>query len=158
MVIIMKKLIKGIFIPLLGAIVLGYLGGRYVYATYKNNLYDNLTSSRLYLIENGEYETIDDMRNENSGNSYVYYKDDDKYKSVVGITKNYDNIEKIKALYSDNLSVLEYYVASDILDNKQDEYEKQINDTDDLKEVKEAVDNILNLYRSDDKIRLISLN
>ena len=28
----------------------------------------------LYLIENGEYLTYDSMREENSGNSYVYYK------------------------------------------------------------------------------------
>ncbi len=154
----MKKIVRGIFLPLLIAIILGYVGGRFVYKTYKDNLYDSLTSSRLYLIENGEYDSFDDMREENSGNSYVYYKDDDKYKSVVGITKNYDNIDKIKSLYSGSLSVLEYYVASDILDSKQDEYEKKLNDTNDLKEVKEAVDNILNLYRSDDKIRLISIN
>ena len=155
---IIKKIVKGVFIPVFIAIILGYIGGVFVYKTYKDNLYDSLTSSRLYLIENGEYDSIDDMREENSGNSYVYYKDDDKYKSVVGITKNYNNIEKIKSLYTDTLSVLEYYVASDILDSKQDEYEKRLNDTNDLKEVKEAVDNILNLYRNDDKIRLISIN
>ena len=154
----MKKIIRSIFVPVLVAVFLGYISGKYIYKTYKDNLYDTLTSSRLYLVLNGEYDTFDDMRENNSGNNYVYYKDDDKYKSVVGITNDYDNIEKIKELYDDNLSVLEYYVANDIVNSKQNEYEKVLSETNDIKEVKEAVNNILNLYRSDDKVRLISIN
>ena len=154
----MKKIIRSVFVPVFIAIILGYIGGRFVYTTYKDNLYDTLRSSRLYLVENGEYDNILDMREENSGNSYVYYKDDNKYKSVVGITKDYDNIGKIKSLYDNNLSVIEYYVANDILDSKQDEYEKKLNSASDILEVKEAVDNILNLYRSDESIKLISIN
>lgn len=154
----MKKILKGIFVPVFVAIIVGYIGGKFVYKTYRDNLYDSLSSSRLYLIENGEYESIDSMREENSGNNYVYYKDNDKYKTVVGITRKYDNINKIKELYSDNLSVMEYYVANDVVDSKQDEYDKILMDTDDIHQVKEVVDNILNLYRSDDSIRLIAIN
>ena len=153
----MKKIIRSILTPVLIAIVLGYIGGKYIYKTYKDNLYANLTSSRLYLVLNGEYDSIEDMRTNNNINNYVYYQEDNKYKSVVGITKDYSNIEKIKSLYSDNLLVMEYYVANDIIDDKQDEYEKDLSNTDDIKEVKEAVDNILNLYRSDDHIKLISI-
>ena len=154
----MKKIFKSVFVPVFIAIVIGYISGNYVCNYYKDNLYNTLTSSRLYLVENGEYDSIDDMREDNSDNNYVYYKDDNKYKSVVGITRDYDNISKIKSLYSDNLSVLEYYVSNDILDSKQDEYEKKLNNADTLNDVKEAVDNILNLYRSDENIRLIAIN
>ena len=154
----MKKKIKGVLIPVFIAVLVGFISGKYIYRTYKDNLYDALTSSRLYLIENGEYDSIDDMREDNSGINYVYYKDDDKYKTIVGITKNYNNIEKIKSLYSESLSVFEYYVANDILDSKQDEYEKELTESTDSYKVREAVDNILNLYRSDDHIKLISIN
>ena len=154
----MKKILKGIFVPLFVAMIVGYIGGKFVYRTYKDNLYDSLRSSRLYLVEKGEYDNIDEMRQENSGNNYVYYKDDDKYKTVVGITRKFDNISKIKELYSDNLSVMEYYVANDIVNSKQDEYDKMLNDASDIYQVKEVVDNILNLYRSDDSIRLIAIN
>ena len=153
----MKKKIRGIIIPVLVAMLIGYIGGKYVYRTYRDNLYDTLRSSRLYLVERGEYDTIDKMR-ENTDGNYVYYKDDDKYKTVVGITKDYDNVKKIKALYSDKLSVMEYYVANEIIDSKQDEYEKELREAEEYKDVKEAVDNILNLYRSDDKIRLIAID
>ena len=154
----MKKIIRSIFVPVFIAIIVGYIGGKFVYKTYKDNLYDSLHSSRLYLIENGEYDNVAIMREENMGNNYVYYKDDDKYKSIVGITKDYNNIEKIKSLYSDNLFVLEYYVANDILNDKQDEYEKMLSGASNLQEVREAVDNILNLYRTDESIKLISIN
>lgn len=154
----MKKKIKGVLVPVFIAVLMGFIGGKYIYHTYKDNLYDTLTSSRLYLIENGEYDNIDDMREDNSGINYVYYKDDNKYKTIVGITKNYKNIEKIKSLYNDSLSVLEYYVANDILDSKQDEYERELTESTEDYKVREAVDNILNLYRSDDHIKLISIN
>ena len=95
------------------------------------------------------------MREENSGNNYVYYKDDDGYKTVVGITKNEDNINKIKSLYSDTVRVEEYYISNDMLNDKQDEYDLLLSNTDDLYEVREVVDNILNLYREEDTIRLI---
>lgn len=154
----MKKIIKGVFIPVLGAIILGFIFGKYVFKTYKDSLYSELSSSRLYLVENGEYDNIDTMREENSTNNYVYYKDNDKYKSVVGITRKYDNIDKIKELYNDNLKIYEYYVPVDKLDSKQDEYDNILTNANNLKEVKEVVDNILELYKDNDSIRLIQVN
>ena len=154
----MKKILKGVFVPVVIAILFGYVVGRYVFREYKDNLYNELSSSRLYLIENGEYDTIDLMREENSRNNYVYYKDNNKYKTVIGITKKYDNIDKIKSLYSDNLKVYEYYVSKDIVNDKQDEYDDKLKEANDLKEVREVVDNILELYRNDDNIRLIAIN
>ena len=44
----MKKIIKGVFIPVLGAIILGFIFGKYVFKTYKDSLYSELSSSRLY--------------------------------------------------------------------------------------------------------------
>lgn len=154
----MKKIVRSIFIPIIISILFGLISGRFVYRTYKDNLYNNLTSSRLYLLENGIYDSVENMREENSTNNYIYYKDNDKYKTVIGITNNYNNIDKIKKLYNDNLSIEEYYIGSNNLDSRQLEYEKILSSTNDLKEVKEAVDNILNLYRSDDNIKLISIN
>lgn len=154
----MKRILNGVIIPVIIAIILGYLAGKYVFKEYRHNLYNELSSSRLYLVENGEYETIESMREDNSRNNYVYYKDDDKYKTVVGITRKYNNIDKIKSLYSDNLKVYEYYVARDNLSSKQEEFDDKLNNAANIKEVREAVDSILALYRNDDNIRLIKLN
>lgn len=153
----MKKIIKGVFVPMVVAILCGFVCGKFVYKTYKDDLYGGLRSSKLYLIQNGQYLTYDDMRVDNNSNNYVYYKDDDGYKTVIGITSNEENIDKIKSLYSDDLVVLEYFVSNDKIDSKQEEYDDILYNTNDIYEVKEVVDNILNLYRSDDSIKLVSI-
>lgn len=154
----MKKKICKILIPVVIAVLCGFMSGKYVYKTYKDNLYSSLNSSKLYFIERGEYDDINIMREDNSRNNYVYYKDNDKYKSVVGITKDYSNIDKIKSLYSDKLYVMEYYLPNDTIDIKQDEYEERLENASSMEDIREAVDDILNLYRNDDTIRLIGLN
>jgi len=151
----MKKIVKGVCVPLVVSILFGFVCGKVVYIVYNDDLENKLSSSRLYLVESGEYLTYDSMREENSGNNYVYYKDEDGYKTVVGITRDENNIDKIKSLYSDNMRVEEYYVSNDLLNDKQNEYDLMLNNTDDIYEVKEVVDNILNLYREDETIRLL---
>lgn len=155
---LMRKKVLGIIIPVIISIIFGYVCGKFVYKTYRDNLYDNLKSRRLYLVQKGKYDSYDEMREDNNGNNYVYYKDEDGYKTVVGITMYYDNVDKIKKLYSDKLEVSEYYVSNDFFNNKQNEYDDELTNTNDIYEVKEVVDNILNLYRSDDSIKLISIN
>ncbi len=137
----MKKKILGIIIPVVGAIICGYICGKYVYSVYKDNVYGDLRSSKIYLVQNGKYDSYDNMREENNGNNYVYY-----------------HVDKIKKLYSNKLEVYEYYVPVNYVNNKQDEYDKVLSDTDDIHQVKEVVDNILNLYRNDDSIKLISIS
>ena len=154
----MKKIINSVLVPILLAILFGITLGRYTYKTYKDNLYHNLKSSKLYLLENGEYNNINNMKEENNTNNYVYYKDKDKYKTIIGITNNKDNIDKIKKLYNDNVLVEEYYIETQNINQKQLEYEKVLSKTDDIKEIKEATNNILNLYKTDDSIKLISIN
>ena len=142
-------------IPLIISMLFGFVCAKLVYKVYDDEIGNKLSSSKLYLIQNGEYITYDNMREENSGNNYVYYKDEEGYKSIVGITKNVDNINKIKKLYSDDVSVSEYYISNELLNNKQSEYDSLLSNTEDINQVREVVDNILNLYREEDTIRLI---
>ena len=151
----MKKIIRGIFIPLVVSMLFGYVCGKLVYQVYEDKIDDKLSSSRLYLVENGEYLTYDSMREENNGSNYIYYKDDDNYKTVIGITRNEDNIDKIRSLYDTTVRVNEYYISNDYLNDKQDEYDVMLSNTDDMREVREVVDNILNLYRDDKTIKLV---
>ena len=146
---------KGFFIPLVLSMIFGFVCGKLVYSVYGEDVENRLSSSKIYLVENGKYLTYDMMREENNGNNYVYYKDDEGYKTVVGITKNEDNINKIKRLYSDNVKIEEYYISSDLVNDKQNEYDLMLSNTDDVYEVKEVVDNILNLYREEDTIKLV---
>jgi len=154
----MKKVIKGIFVPLVVSMLFGFVCGKLVYSVYDEEVESKLSSSRIYLVQNGKYTTYDSMREENSGNNYVYYMDEEGYKTVVGITRDEANVEKIKKLYSDSVSVEEYYVSSELLNDKQNEYDLMLSNTDDVYEVRKVVDNILSLYRKDDTIRLVLVN
>ena len=151
----MKKIFKGIFIPLVLSVLFGFVSAKLIYGVYQDDMEKKLSSSKLYLIENGKYLTYDNMREENNGNNYVYYKDEDGYKTVVGITRDYDNIDKIKSLYSDSVKIEEYYISTELLNDKQNEYDGQLSKTDDVYEIREVVDNILNLYREEDTIKLV---
>ena len=151
----MNRIVKGILVPLVVSMLFGFVCGKLVYQVYGDKVENKLSSSRLYLVQNGEYLTYDSMREENSGNNYVYYKDEDGYKTVIGITKDEENIDKIKSLYSDTVKVEEYYVSNELLSAKQNEYDMMLSNTNDIYEVKEVVDNILNLYREDDTIKLV---
>jgi hypothetical protein len=152
----MKKIFKGVVVPIFMAIVIGFIFGKCVFGSYKSKLYETLRSSKLYLIENGEYETIDIMKEENINNNYIYYRDNDKYKTVIGITKEYENIDKIKQIYDGETIVLEYFIPNGSVSMEQIEYDNFLKETDDIKEVREIVDNILELYRNNDNIKLIS--
>ena len=151
----MKKILKSYLIPLIISVLFGFVSAKLVYCVYNDSVEKRLSSSKLYLIENGKYLSYDNMREENNGNNYVYYKDDDGYKTVVGITNDYDNVEKIKSLYSDSVKVEEYYISRELLNDKQSEYDILLNNTNDIYEIKEVVDNILNLYRDEDTIKLV---
>lgn len=154
----MKNILKTFISPIIISLVIGLILGLSFYKTYKDYLHDDLSSTKLYLIQNGEYDNIDNMRKDNLGNNYVYYKINNKYKTVIGITNNYDNIAKIKTLYNDSIEVTEYYIAKDNLDNKQYEYDKLLSKTNNQEEIKTYVDDILKLYQNDNNLRLIALN
>ena len=154
----MKNIVKTVILPIILAILIGLILGFNFYKTYKNNLNHDLKSRRLYLIESGEFDSINDMREANLQNNYVYYKINNKYKAVIAITNIKENIAKIQDLYNDNLKITEYYIGADILDDKQYEYDKLLSEASSPTEVKEMVDNILKLYQNDNNLRLITLS
>ena len=151
-------MIKGIMVPVIISMLFGFVCGKLVYRIYEDDISNKLSSSKLYLIENGRYDTYDMMREDNNGNNYVYYMDEEGYKTVVGITSDKDNIGKIRGLYNEDVKVLEYYVSNELFNDKQNEYDKLLSNTDDVYEVREVVDNILNLYRDDNTIKLVLAN
>ena len=153
----MKKIFNEIIKPLLLAIFCGFILGRYYFKIYHDYLHNELVSEKIYLVQNGEYDSISELRFNNNYDKYVYYEDDNKYKSIIGITSKYDNAVKIKNLVSDSI-VSEYYIPYGSIDSKQIVYDNELEKTNDIKEIRLIVDNILNLYKSDEGIKLISID
>lgn len=151
----MKKIIKSTFVPLVLSSICGFASARLIFNIYEEDLSERFTSSKIYLLQNGTYNSYEEMRKNNLGNSYIYYEDDTKYKSVIGITQEEDNIDKIKKIYDQELVVEEYYIGPALINNKQNDYDKQLLNTSDPKEIQTVINNIIELYKDDEAIKLI---
>ena len=90
-------------------------------------------------------------------NNYIYYIDNNQYKSIVGITKNENNIEKIKKLYNTDLKVKEFYIEEKEINEKQDEFDQKLSNSTKEEDTRKLLDDIINLYKEDDNMRLISI-
>lgn len=151
----MKKIFKTFVLPVLLSTIIGFIFAKVVFRIYQDNLDIKLSSSKIYLLKNGEYKTYEEMRQDNNYHNYVYYQDENAYKSIIGITNEEENINKIKEIYDSPIEIEEYYISSGILDEKQKEYDKKLKQAKNNKEVQEIVDNILNIYKENDKITFI---
>ena len=100
MVIKMKNKIIKIIFPILLSIILGALSGKIVSKIYAEKTTDTLNSVALYIIEEGTYNDESNLRLTGNTIDYAYYKEDDKYKKIIGITQDEENVAKIINTYN----------------------------------------------------------
>lgn len=147
----MKKKLKKVLFPCFLSIVCGAICGRLVYGIYDKKLDEDLNGKKIYLIQSGAYSTYDNMVSNTLLSNYIYYEDDDGlYKSIIGITEDYDNIEKIKNTYKADVVISEYYSKDEELNKKIKEYDDKIKKATDVKEIKSIVLEMLTLYKDKD--------
>lgn len=138
-------------IPIFLSILCGAICGRLVYGIYDKKLTQDIRGEKIYLIQAGAYSTYDSMVNNTSLNHYIYYEDTDGlYKSIIGLTENYDNIEKIKSTYTEDVIISEYYSKDEELNKKIKEYDQKIKSSASTEEVKTIVLEMLSLYKDKD--------
>lgn len=149
----MKERLKKVLIPIFLSIICGSICGRLVYQIYDDKIDKDLNGEKIYLIQVGAYSTYDNMVDNMLVNHYVYYEDDDGlFKSIIGLTENYDNIEKIKKIYNGEVFVSEYYSKDQELNKKIKKYDKKIENSTSDEEVKNIVLEMLSLYKDKDVV------
>lgn len=141
------KKIKKVLFPIFLSVVCGSIFGHLVYSIYDRELEKVTEGRKLFLIQAGAYSSYDTMVSNTSLSNYVYYEDDGLYKSIIGVTGNADNIEKIKNTYVGEVIVSEYYSMDDELFKKIDEYDKIINISNNKEDIEKNKIEILNLYK-----------
>lgn len=145
----MKKKLNKVLFPIFLSVICGSICGRLVYSIYDQKLDIDLNGEKIYLIQAGAYSTYDNMVKNTLLSNYVYFEDEDGlYKSIIGLTKNYDNIEKIKNTYQEKVFINEYYSKDKELNNKIKEYDEKIKNTSDEKEIKNTIAEMLKLYQN----------
>jgi len=154
----MKSILKKAMIPIFLSIICGAVCGRLVYKIYLGDTGVAFDGNLIYLIQSGEYSSYDNMRANTIGYDYVYYEEDDLYKTVIGVTKNENNIEKIKNAYEGEVIVNEYYTEDEILNNQLNEYDNLLIRESDSEKKKEIIIDMLNLYKGEDSIKLTKVS
>lgn len=135
MVIRMKK---NFIFYLLISIIIGFISAQIVYNSYKSNILQN--SYNAYLVKVSGIENNDEY--------YIFDGNDDT--SVVGITTNLLNANKIKQLYkTDDNSV---YIKPIVIENDEfvsslEQYDILISEVDDKKNIISINDAILSSYK-----------
>ena len=118
------------FIPyIVVAIVFGYFFGNVFFSDYKENSLTAFSEGeKLYFIQLGVYENINDISNYlNNVDDYLILKEDDSYHVYSGITSNKNIANKIKDFYKDagnNIYIKEKYVNNYDFISILNEYEK----------------------------------
>jgi hypothetical protein len=153
----MKNIIKKVFTPIIMGVILGSICGKIAYKIYSDDLENKFSTKKVYILEYGTYNNFDNMKEDNNQNNYIYYIDNNQYKSIVGITKNENNIEKIKKLYNTDLKVKEFYIEEKEINEKQDEFDQKLSNSTKEEDTRKLLDDIINLYKEDDNMRLISI-
>lgn len=140
------------------SIILGGVCGKLIYKIYKEDIENSFKSEKVYLLQSGAYKNYESMKADNSERNYLYYIDENMYKSVIGITKKYDNVNKIKEIYPNDLVIKEYYLSNDKISIKQDEYDKLLSEENNVEKEWDIINNIINLYKNNEETKLVFIN
>lgn len=154
----MKAILKKAMIPIFLSIICGCICGRVVYKIYLGDNELAYDGNLIYLIQSGAYSSYDSMRTNTIGYDYVYYEEDELFKTVIGITKNSNNIEKIKKVYDGEVLVNEYYIEDPKLNSKIIEYDSMLSKEEDNNKIKDIIIEMLNLYKGENDIKLIKIS
>ena len=146
----MKKYI----IPILCAIVLGYICASFILEEYKEE--DN-SFNRVFFLQIGVYNTLEHAKEEYKNiNNIKIIKENNKYYSYIGITSNIDNANKIKKLYKDlgiNIYIKEDYINNNSFIYDLQQYDVLIESLNTKEEIDKVLESIISSYENNVLVR-----
>ena len=154
----MKAKIKKIVTPIFMSILCGMACGRLMFSIYEDKSSNILNSNIVYLLEDSSYNDYDSMKASTISSNYIYYEDDGKYKKVVAMTKNKDNIEKIRNVYNKELILSKYLLNDENINNRLEEYDIKLQNTTDKEELKEIIIDMINIYKQEEDIKMVKIS
>ena len=144
----MKKKLYSFFTPILLSVIFGVFCGKIVYDMYDKKIEEDIGGKKIYLVQAGAYSSYDNMVKNTLLSNYAYYEDEDGlFKSIIGITLDYDNLDKIKKTIKDNVLVREFYSKDIDLNKRIEEYDRKLKNTTNNDEINDIIDKVLELYK-----------
>lgn len=154
----MKEILKKAMLPIILSIVCGSICGKVVYEIYLTDNKLAYEENIIYLIQNGAYISYDSMRANTIGYDYIYYEEDDLFKTIIGVTKNKKNIEKIQKIFNNEIKINSYFIDDYELNEKIKEYDNMLFNEDDDEKIKEIIIKMINLYKNKENIKMTKID
>ncbi|MGN1342429.1 MAG: hypothetical protein ACI4VL_04300 [Bacilli bacterium] len=154
----MKARLKKIVVPIFLSVFCGFVCGRLMFSIYEDKGSNVLNSNVIYLLQDSSYSDYDTMKASGVSSNYIYYEEDGKYNMVVAMTKNKNNIEKIKEVYGKDLKVTEYLLGDDSINDMIDEYDIKLGATTDSEEIKKIIIDMINIYKDREDVKMAKIS
>ena len=139
-------------IPILTAILLGYLCASFVLVKYDNST-EITNNKKVYFIQRGVYKNIESSKDDlvNIPNKLVI-KEDDKYYVYIGITYTRKMADKINKIYKDNN--IDTYIKEKNITNKEfllelEQYDILLKNSKNKEEIESVLETIIATYEED---------
>lgn len=134
------------------SIFLGIFLAKYVFGQYEEEVKETFSEeNNVYLFQYGAYNDENIMKeNCKSLKNYFYYKNDDMYHVLIGISTDKGNVDKIKKAYNISSDI---YVKKESIDNTEfleslKQYDNLLSNTNDSNTIINAEKQILSKYES----------
>ena len=150
----LKKIVVTIFL----SVFCGFVCGRLMFNIYEDKGSSILDSNVIYLLQDSSYSDYETMKASGVSANYIYYEEDGKYNMVVAMTKNKNNIEKIKEVYGKDLKVTEYLLSDDSINDMIDEYDIKLEATTDGEEIKKIIIDMINIYKDREDVKMAKIS
>lgn len=154
----MKAKVKKIVMPIFLSVLCGFVCGKLVFSIYEEKGSSLLDSNLIYLLEDSSYDDYDSMKTNTISSDYMYYEEGGKYNAVIAMTKNKDNIDKIEDVYNKELKVSEYLVSDININNKLNEYDIRLQNTDDEEEIQKIIIEMIGIYKDNENIKMVKIS
>lgn len=129
-----------------------------MFSIYEDKEKDIISSSVIYLLEDTSYDNYNDMKTSFVSNNYIYYEENGKYNTVIAMTKDKNNIDKIEDAYDKKFNVVEYLLADSEINKKIYEYDKKIENTTDNNDIKLLVEELNGIYKGREDIKMVKIS
>lgn len=146
-------MIKKYIVPIMLALVVGLLFGRFVLNQYdfEGKIIPVINNSKTaYFIQQGVYSSKESMESNVSGFPYyIYMINNDKYYVYIGITFLEENLDKIKGYYKDkgyNTYVKEININNDKFITVLEQYDSLLKESSDSEVIGTVCSQVLNKY------------
>lgn len=155
----MKKKIKQIVVPIFLSVLCGFICGRLMFSIYEEKGKNILELNTIYLLKDNSYNDYDSMKASSLSNNYIYYEDEGKYNTIIAITKNKDNIDKIKkTYYNKELTIMEYILKEEEMNNKLEAYDLELTKAQKDEDIKEVINKMINVYKDKEDVKMIKIS